>query len=175
MTSFLEPTRLRQMMESYLLKSLLVDYAVMISFSWSAGQSVASRPLVMFGAAPRFQFAQFRLEIWWLWPLIGSAAFLVLADLAFGLSTFGFVAWNIALVVLFLYGLQGMAILWFLFDKHRIPRFLWILLIAGLGILAVSTGAGAFIFPSRRSPCWGSREFRYGTAFHGARRRRKKD
>jgi len=144
MASFLEPTRLRQMMESYLLRSLLVDYAVMISFSWWAGQAAAARALVLFGAAPRFRFAQFRLDSWWLWPLIGSAA-LVLADLAFGPFTLAYAVWNIALVMLFLYGLQGMAILWFLFDKHRIPRFLWILLIVGLCIIAATPGAGVFI------------------------------
>jgi hypothetical protein len=144
MSSLLEPARLRQISEAYLLRSLLVDYAMLISFSWWAGQAAASRAPVVFGDVPRFRFAQFRLESWWLWPLIGSAA-LVLADLFFGLSAWAYAVWNLALVLLFQYGLQGMAILWFLFDKHRIPRFLWVLLIIGLAILAASPGAGVFI------------------------------
>jgi len=143
MVGILEPARLRQISEAYLLRSLLVDYVTLLSFSWWVGQAAASRALVLV-AGPRFQFSHFRLEGYWLWPLIGSAA-LVLADLAFGLSVWAYPVWNVALVVLFLYGLQGMAILWFLFDKHHIPRFLWILLVVGLAILAASPGAGVFI------------------------------
>ena len=37
---------------------------------------------------PAFRFAEFRLEPWWLWPLIVSGA-LVLADLFFGISALG--------------------------------------------------------------------------------------
>jgi asparagine N-glycosylation enzyme membrane subunit Stt3 len=51
----------------------------------------------------------------------------------------------VGLVLLFLYGLQGMAILRFLFEKHGIPRILWLLLVAGLAVLAASPRAGRVV------------------------------
>ncbi len=140
----LQPARLRQLSEAYLLRSLLADYALMLAFSWWAGQAAASRARLMLGAERGFRLSRFRLESGWLWPLIVSGA-LVLADLFFGISVWAYAAWNIGLVLLFLFGLQGMAIVLFLFEKYRIPRLLWFMFIAGLVILAASPGAGLFI------------------------------
>jgi hypothetical protein len=142
--SLLAPETLRKMTQEYFLRSMLVDYIALLTFSWWAGQAGASRTPVLFGAEPRFRFSGFRLESWWLWPFMAAAA-LVLLDLFFGLSFWAYAAWNVGLVLLFLYGLQGMAIVWFLFEKHHIPRFLWILLIVGILVLAASPGAGLYI------------------------------
>jgi hypothetical protein len=144
LTSLFEPSALRKISQAYFLRSMLVDYIVLLAFSWWAGQAAASRTPVLFGAEPRFRFSRFRLESWWLWPFMAAAA-AVLLDLFFGLSFWAYAAWNIGLVLLFLYGLQGLAIVWFLFEKHHIPRFLWILLIVGIVILAASPGAGMYI------------------------------
>ena len=95
------------------------------------------------GCRRRFRFSAFRLESGWLWPLIVSGA-LVLADLFFGISAWAYAAWNIGLVLLFLFGLQGLAIVLFLFEKYRVPRLLWFLFIVGLAVLAASPGAGLF-------------------------------
>ncbi len=72
----------------------------------------------------------FRLEAWWLWPLIGSLALVLavalLADTAAApswLPIASYAAWNAALVMLFLFGLQGLAILRFLLEKRGIARF----------------------------------------------------
>jgi hypothetical protein len=140
----LQPARLREIFQAFLARSLLADYMVLLTFSWWAGQAAAARAPAFFGIQPSFRFVRFRLESWWLWPLIASGA-LVLADLFFGISSWAFVGWNIGLVLLFLYGVQGMAIIWFLFDKYHLPRILWLLLVAGLLILAVSPGIGAII------------------------------
>ncbi|MGA2977516.1 MAG: DUF2232 domain-containing protein [Spirochaetia bacterium] len=142
--TLLEPARLRQLSEAVLLRSLLAGYAVLITFSWWAGQAAAARAPATFGVRPSFRFARFRLESWWLWPLIASGA-LILLDLFFGISAWAYAVWNIGIVLLFLYGLQGMAILWFLFDKYHLPRFLWLLLIVGFAILAASPSVGLFI------------------------------
>jgi hypothetical protein len=140
----LEPVKLRQISEAYLLRSLVADYLVLLTFSWWAGQAAASRTAALFGARPRFHFAFFRLEGAWLWPLIAAGA-LVLADLFFGISFWAYVAWNAGLVILFLYGLQGMAILRFLFEKHGIPRLFWLLLLVVIAVLAASPRAGLFV------------------------------
>jgi hypothetical protein len=144
MSSLLEPAKLQQMSEAYILRSYLLDYVVLLSFSWWTGQAAASRTAMLFGSRPTFRFAEFRLEAWWLWPLIVSGA-LVLADLFFGISAWAYVAWNIGLVLLFLYGLQGLAIVRFVFEKHGVPRFLWLLMIVGLAMLGASPRAGLFV------------------------------
>ena len=140
----LQPARLRQMSEAYLLRSLLADYAILLAFSWWAGQAAARRARALLDSTPGFRLSRFRLESGWLWPLIVSGA-LVLVDLFFGISVWAYAAWNIGLVLLFLFGLQGMAIVLFLFEKYRLPRLLWFLLVVGLVILAASPGAGLFI------------------------------
>ncbi len=151
-SQMLQPDRLRRMTEATLLRSLAADYLVLLSFSWWAGQAAARRAPA-YQVAGGFRLSSFRLESGWLWPLIVSGA-LVLADLFFGASpSFAFfravggayAAWNVGLVVLFLFGLQGMAIVMFLFEKYRLPRVLWFLLIVGLVVLAASPGAGLFI------------------------------
>jgi hypothetical protein len=140
----LQPSRLRRMSEAYLVRSLLADFTVLISFSWWAGQAASRRARAPEGATASFRLSRFHLESGWLWPLIASGA-LVLADLFFGISFWAYAAWNIGLVLMFLFGLQGMAIILFLFEKHRVPRPLWFLLIAGLVILAMSSGVGLFV------------------------------
>jgi hypothetical protein len=142
--SLLVPAKLQELTQGYLLRSFLVDVIVLLSFSWWAGQASAARTSALFGARATFRFAAFRLEGWYLWPLIFSGA-LILADLFFGISFWAYAAWNAGLVLLFLYGLQGMAILRFLFEKHGVPRILWLLLIAALVVLAASPRAGLFV------------------------------
>jgi len=138
------PDALKVMVREYLLRSFVPSIFAFLAFSWWAGSAAASRPPL---AAPsrRWRFAAFRLESWWLWPLILSLA-LVAADViglaervsaaaAAGLS---YVAWNAALLVLFLFGLQGLAILRFWLEKRGIARFLWPLAVA-LVLVALAT------------------------------------
>jgi len=144
-----QPARLRSMAEATLLRSFLADYLVLLSFSWWAGQAGGRRRLV-YGAAPDgFRLSRFRLESGWLWPLIAAGA-VVLADMflnisARGLSVLAYAGWNLGLALLFLFGLQGMAIVMFLFEKYRLPRILWFLLVVGIVVLAASPGAGVFV------------------------------
>jgi len=152
LSQVLQPDRLRRMTEATVLRSFAADYLVLLSFSWWAGQAAARR-VPAYPPALGFRLSAFRLETGWLWPLIVSGAF-ILADLFFGgspsLEFFRavagpYIAWNAGLVVLFLFGLQGMAIVMFLFEKYHVPRILWLLLIVGLVVLAASPGAGVFL------------------------------
>jgi len=148
-SQMVQPARLRAMTEETLLRSFLADYLVLVSFSWWAGQAGGRRRTAFQDAAPGFRLSRFRLESWWLWPLILSGA-VVLADLflglgARGLTVLAYTGWNVGLALLFLFGLQGMAIVMFLFEKYRLPRILWFLLVVGIVVLAASPGAGIFI------------------------------
>jgi hypothetical protein len=141
--SFLDPVRLREISQAVMARSLLADYFALLSFTWWAGQAAATRSLLRMGRMP-FRFAEFRLEGFWLWLLIASWAF-VLLDLFFGIGTLSWVGWNIGFVLLFLYGLQGMAIARFFFETRRLPRLLWLLLVAGVLILAVTPRTSLFV------------------------------
>ena len=140
----IQPDRLRQLAEAYLLRSLLADYTVLLAFSWWAGQAAANRSRALLGPSSGFRLSRFKLESGWLWPLIISGA-LVLADLFFGISYWAYAAWNIGLVLLFFFSLQGLAIVLFLFEKYRVPRLFWFLFVVGLVVLAASPGAGLFV------------------------------
>ena len=143
LASFLDPTRLREMSRAILARSLLADYFALLAFSWWAGQAAAARSLLRTGRIP-FRFAEFRLEGFWLWPLIASWA-LVLVALFFGIGTWSWVGWNVGFVLLFLYGLQGMAIARFFFETRRLPRLPWLLLVIGVLILAATPRTSLFV------------------------------
>jgi hypothetical protein len=142
--SLLEPAKLRQMSEGYLLRSLLADYIVMLAFSWWAGQAAAARSPVYRDGQPGFHFARFRLESWWLWPFIAGGG-VILVDLFFHITPWAYAAWNVGIVMLFLYGLQGMSIICFLFEKYHIPRFVWVVTVIMVALCALSPGAGVFV------------------------------
>jgi hypothetical protein len=130
------PDMLKAMIREYLLHSFVLAIFALLAFSWWAGSTAAARAPQP-AAAPRWRFAVFRLEGWWLWPLIVSLA-LVAADLlGLGDRTPGtwavyasYAAWNAALVMLFLFGLQGLAILRFVLEKRGLARFGWPLVVA---------------------------------------------
>ncbi len=168
LAALLSPETLRRISDAYVTRSLLASYFLLLSFSWWAGQLSATGS--SFRGRRRFHFADFRLEGFWLWPLI-AAGVLILADLFLGVrgaggplaqaqnaaspsgtvfggawvSWFAYAGWNVGLVLLILYGLQGLAILRFLFERHGLPRFLWFLLLIGLVGLAASPRAGLFV------------------------------
>ncbi len=141
--SMLSPDSLRRMSEAYLSRTLLVIYFMLLAFSWWAGQISASRSMRPDSRAP-FRFALFRLESFWLWPLIASFG-LILVDLFFHAAAWAYAAWNVGLVLAFLYGLQGLAILRFLFEKHGLPRILWLLLLAAVIGFGASPRAGLVV------------------------------
>jgi hypothetical protein len=149
-TSLFSPEAIRKMSEIVLSRSALALYFSLLSFSWWAGQASAFRSF--WPVQRKFHFAAFRLESSWLWVLIATLA-LILGDLFFGARLPGgwmvtgvqYAAWNLGLVVVFLYGLQGLAIVRFLFEKNGLPRLLWLMLLVVLAVLAASPRVGLFV------------------------------
>ena len=141
--SLFSPATLQKLSQAYLVRTVLLDVLVFLSFSWWLGQALSSRALAVLGK-PVFRFSAFHLESFWLWPLILCGA-VVLLDLFFGLEPWSYAAWNVGLAVLFLYGLQALAIVRFVFEKYRLPRLLWVLLLIGLAVLCASPQAGLYV------------------------------
>jgi len=124
-------------------RTVLLDVLVFLSFSWWLGQALSSRALAVLGK-PVFRFSAFHLESFWLWPLILCGA-VVLLDLFFGLEPWSYAAWNVGLAVLFLYGLQALAIVRFVFEKFRVAGVVWVLLLVGLAVLCASPQVGLYV------------------------------
>ncbi len=129
-----QPETLMKLFEQVFLRSFLVMYFMLIVFQWWAGSAAAARTIPSPDPVPRL--ADFHLESFHLWPLIVSGA-LILLDVTVGIWAFGYAAWNVGLVFMFLFGVQGMAIIKFLFEKSRLPQFLWAALVLTLAILLV--------------------------------------
>jgi uncharacterized protein YybS (DUF2232 family) len=141
---FFDPKELMRMAREYFLRSFLLDAFALQAFSWWAGTAIAARtaPLAPRRTPPRL--AAFRLEGFFLWPFIAAWA-LILLDLVFGISVASYVAWNVGLVLLFLYGLQGLAVVRFLMEKHHLPRLLWVMLLVLLAVLLASPRASLIV------------------------------
>jgi hypothetical protein len=135
---------LQKISVAYFLRSFLMDVFALTAFTWWAGTGAARLSLPPGVRPERARFSGFRLEGAFLWPLIGSWA-LILADLVFGISVVSYVAWNAGLVLLFLYGLQGLAILRFLMEKHHLPRLLWFLLLVVIVVLLFQPRGSLFV------------------------------
>jgi hypothetical protein len=137
--ALLVPATLKVVIREYLLHSFVPVIFAFLAFSWWAGSAAARRAPPAGQTARPWRFAAFRLEAWWLWPLIASLALVLavalLADAASApawLAYASYPAWNAALLLLFLFGLQGLAILRFLLEKRGIARFLWPLVVAAV-------------------------------------------
>ena len=100
------------------LRSFLFDYFGLLTFFWWAGTLIGSRSLRKEPGIPKI--IDFKLTDLYIWPVIGSLA-LVLLDILVGLGALGLIAWNTCLIFLFLFGLEGIGIIKFLFNKYRLP------------------------------------------------------
>jgi hypothetical protein len=140
----LQPAELMRISVEYFLRSFLLDVFVLLGFSWWAGTAAAARTATPGLRRPAPRLAAFRLEAFYLWPLIAAWA-AILLDLVVGISIASYVAWNVGLVLLFLYGLQGLAIVRFLMEKHHLPRLLWWVLLAFLAVLLASPRGSLFV------------------------------
>jgi hypothetical protein len=97
---------------------------------------------VAVGAAVRDwpRVVDFRLPDTYIWPLIASLA-TILIGLMVPLGALELAAWNLAAIVLFLYGLSGIGVLQFFLRKFRVPRGMRLLLAFLLGVLLLSPRA----------------------------------
>lgn len=149
LATMLEPSKLMEFTRAWFLRSFVAGYLALLAFSWWAGSASAARSIAFRAGAhpaanPGPRLAEFRLESLFLWPFIASWAAIGL-DLLLGLSVLSYAVWNIGLAMLFLYGLQGLAILRFHFEKRRLPRILWFVLVVGLAVLAASPRVGLVV------------------------------
>ncbi|MBA7628238.1 hypothetical protein ES703_35714 [subsurface metagenome] len=119
------------------LRSFLFEYFLLLSFSWWAGCHFGARSLGR--KAGITKLIAFKLPDFYIWPLIAGLA-LILLNFVVNLGTIGYLAWNVSLIFLFLYGLAGIGIIKFLFKKYNLPRGVRFLFITALCIMFLSPG-----------------------------------
>lgn len=96
-----------------LLRNYLFAYYLVVCASWWLGTNIGNRTR---GASPR-QLVDFRLPDWLAWPLIVSWA-VVLLGIVTDTGALDFAAWNVGLVLLFTYAMQGIGILHALLERR---------------------------------------------------------
>ncbi len=125
---FLRPDMLMQISETFLLRTFIFDYFVLLTFSWWLGTVLGARST---GRSPGItRIVDFKLPDSYIWPLIGALA-VVLLSLVVRLGPLEILAWNVLLIVVFLYGIAGVGIIRFGMRKVKLPvGFRWLLILA---------------------------------------------
>jgi len=123
----------------FFLRSYIFDYFVLLLFSWRSGTMLALKSLRVKGNTTGLK--SFRMPDVYIWPLILGLAGVLLNNFR-SLGFLGFLFWNTALIMLFLFGLTGFGIIRFLFKKFRLARPLRFLFIFSLVILIMTPRVG---------------------------------
>jgi hypothetical protein len=90
----------------------------------------------MTGRSP-FSLEAFRVPEILLWPVLTAWAG-VLLDATVGLSPFGFLFWNYGMILLFVYALQGVGIMKYLFGRYGVSRLIQTLVAFSAAIVLIT-------------------------------------
>jgi len=123
-----------------LLSTYLFAYTVVLAGNWYLGQLIGARTQGEEG----FRMRDFRLPDVFVWALVGSSG-AALVSLAGNAGVFEHLAWNALFTALFLYGAQGLGILWSLLDRFEIARGIRIGVGVALAILVLVPGANILV------------------------------
>ena len=139
---FIDPHLVATIASAALLRTFLFSYFLVLTFSWWAGKRASLRAAAQRG--PRHGLADFFLPDLYVWPLIGSLTLVsvdaLLPDRAMPAFSAGLAAigWNAALIILFLYALQGLGIIQFIFQRRGVGRSLRFFFYLILAILFIT-------------------------------------
>ena len=118
-----------------ILRSILFYYYALLLLSWKIGEWFGLRSL---GKVQK-TLKDFFVPKNYVWPIIISW-FIIFIDMIRGLGFIGYVFWNIGLITLFLFGLQGCGIIQFLFNKYNLSKGSRTLIALSLGIMFIMPG-----------------------------------
>ncbi len=118
-------------------RTFLFDYFVLLTFSWWLGRIMGARTMGERAAVTRV--VDFRLPDAYVWPLIGSLA-AVLLGLVVDTGPLSYVAWNLGLIMAFLYGIAGVGIIRHLFQRYNLSRGLRWLFVMALIVMLFTPG-----------------------------------
>lgn len=130
-----------ELLKDIILRNFMFAYMLVVTGNWWFGRSIVQRTKQQ----PVFNTVYFRLPEYFIWPLLLSWAF-VLLDSFKSLGSLEYVFWNTGLIFLFLFGLQGLGIIKFLFARYNVPRGIRLLLSFVCIILCFIPGVNYVIF-----------------------------
>jgi hypothetical protein len=125
--------------KEFFLRSYIFDYFVLLLFAWRSGTILGLKTLR--AKANTTGLKSFRIPDVYIWSLILALAGVLVNNFR-SLGFLGFLFWNTALIMLFLFGLTGFGIIRFLFDKFRLARPLRFLFVFSLVILIMTPRVG---------------------------------
>jgi len=97
-------------------RNYLFAYFIMLSGSWFVADSIQRR----MNKRQQFKLVDFYVPEIMIWPLIVVLAG-VLLDVFIGISWLGYIMWNSAFIMIFLYGLHGIGLIKYILDRYKIP------------------------------------------------------
>ena len=107
------------MIGEILLRGVLFLYLVYLVTAWWLGSLWGARTVGM--QSPIGRLVAFRLEPWCIWAILLSGA-VVLGDALLGdIGLLSYVGWNVFSVFLFLFALQGIGVLKWLYQRYNVP------------------------------------------------------
>ena len=107
------------MIGEILLRGVLFLYLVYLVTAWWLGSLWGARTIGM--RSPIGRLVAFRLEPWCIWAILLSGA-VVLGDALLGeIGLLSYVGWNVFSVFLFLFALQGIGVLKWLYQRYNVP------------------------------------------------------
>lgn len=139
-SSLFRPERIIQTIKAVFFRNYLFSFFLILTLNWRIGVGIARR--FFGGTVPRL--SQFILPNKFIWVLLISWAG-ILADIFFGLKVAGYIVWNIGLIALFLYGLQGIGILRHLLGRANLGRGMQTFFIVMIVFLLIVPGINALI------------------------------
>jgi hypothetical protein len=123
-----------------LLSTYLFAYTVVLAANWYLGRLIGARTR---GRQP-FRLRDYHLPDVFVWLLVGASG-VALVSLVGDLGVIEHLAWNGLFIALFLYGGQGLGILWSLLDRWEVARGIRIGVGASLAFLLLLPGANLLV------------------------------
>lgn len=119
-----------------LLRMALLLYMLYLIAGWWLGSLWGARSLGM--PSPVGRLLAFRVEPWFIWAALVSGA-VVLADLLLGgAGPLSYVGWNVLAIFLFLFGLQGIGVLQWLYRRYNVPAPMRVMIGVSLAFMVLS-------------------------------------
>ncbi len=112
-------------------RNYLFSYFVVMALSWLVTKRLYAR---MVGRLEAFSLVNFRVPEQMLWPVLTAWAG-VLLEVTVGIPWFGFLFWNYGMILLFIFGLQGIGIMKFLFERYGVSRLIQTLVVFSAAIV----------------------------------------
>ncbi len=141
LSGVLAPERMVEYTKTLFFKGYVFFYFLLLTGCWYLADLVRMRIRQEY----RQRLDSFTLPDFFIWPLILAWAG-VLLDTWKDAGVIGYIFWNVGLIFLFLYGLQGIGVLRALFNRYRVPVFIRMFIGLVCIILAARPGLNLIVF-----------------------------